>query len=161
MKGNVLFPVTMEVRREGEFLKITGTMAGMKREATLPFEKGMILGGMGLPQQATGAPTVGRHWRVHTIGFNKLGGRPAITTAYLQIEEKVILSFKDEDIECYRVAVRSDPTKELHESVFYVNESGVVILEEVSIFGIPYRIELEEKREISPEEVSRLLAEWK
>lgn len=159
--GRVLLPIQVEGRREEERLRYTASFGGIQREGSLPFERGMTLAGSTLPQHAIGRPRPGMRWTPHMIDFDLTQGLK-ISKIYASIvDETSTIVLQGREISCHQIQFRRDPTKELYFAQLWVDDNGNVLREQFEAFGYPYRIDLEERREISPEETARLMLEWK
>lgn len=160
-QGRVLLPIAVEGRREEERLRYTASFGGIQREGSLPFERGMTFAGSTLPQHAIGRLRPGMRWTPHMVDFDLIQGLK-ITKIYASIvDETSTILFQGREIACRQIQFRRDPTKELHFAQLWVDDNGDVLREQFDAFGYPYRIDLEERREISPDEVARLMLGWK
>jgi hypothetical protein len=160
-RGKVLMPILVEGRREEERLQYSASFGGLQREGSLPFERGMTFAGSTLPQHAVGRPRPGMRWTPHMVDFDLTQGLK-ITKIYASIvDETSTIVYQDREIVCHQIQFRRDPTKELYFAQIWVDDEGNVLREQFEAFGYPYRIELEERREVSPEETARLMLEWK
>ncbi len=161
-KGRVsVFPIEAEGRRVGDSLAFTVSFGDVKREGAIPFEKGMTLAGSMLPQHSMGRPRRGMKWAPTMVDFDIAQGLKIVKIFASVAEERVAIDFRGQKVECYQVEFRREPTKELHFALLWVDDSGTVLREQFEMFGYPYNIDLEERRELSPEETAKLILELK
>jgi len=161
-KGKVaLFPIEAKGRRVGDTLAFTVSFGDVQREGAIPFEKGMTLAGSMLPQHAMGRPRRGMKWAPTMVDFDIAQGLKIVKIFASIADERATIDFRGQKVECFQVEFRREPTKETHFALLWVDDSGTVLREQFEMLGYPYKIDLEERRELSPEETARLILELK
>jgi hypothetical protein len=159
MSGQVMLPIKVEGRREGNLMKVTYDVASMKGETDLPFERMAMLGGSYTPLQGVGKPSVGKKWKLQTLDVEVFSGKPKFVTVFARIEAKETIVYQGRNIEAYRIEFRKDLNKELPISRLWVDEDGEVLIEEMQVFNLSCRVVLEKKEPATPEQVSRFVGQ--
>lgn len=157
MKGQVMLPINVEGKREGDQMKVSYNVASMKGVTELPFERMAMLGGSYTPLQGIGKPVVGKKWKLQTLDIDVFSGKPRFVTVFARIEAKETTSYQGRNIEAYRIEFRKDLNKELPLSRMWVDEEGEVLIEEMQVFNLSCRVVLEKKESATPDQVTRFV----
>jgi hypothetical protein len=155
--GDLLVPVQIEGRRQGDVVQITYQIDRVRGSVELPFDKLSMLAGLSSPMEGVGKPALGKRWKIQTLDVELWSAKPRMTTVFAQIVEREYMDHKGKKVLAFRIDVRRKLDDGRPLSQVWVDDQGEVIVEQMDVLGrIPCTIELEEKRSLTAGEVS----EW-
>ncbi len=160
MRTNVMgMPLTVKGRRNGDRLTMNyGDLPIKGAPAEIEFPRDMTLADSFMPYAGGARLGVGKKWLVQTLEMSLKGPVPA--KAFARVERKESTRWRGKDVQCYVVEIRKRENDELASHMLWVNDDGVVLVEQMSFDKLLYTIVLDEKRTITPDEARVWNGDW-
>ncbi|MBI2933058.1 MAG: hypothetical protein HYY16_15550 [Planctomycetes bacterium] len=144
-------PIRVSGVRRGEKLLINyGTPLAKGMPSEIDFPRDMTLSDSFLPYAGGVKLSVGKKWRIQMLDM-ALSGVQTVT-AFARVERQETIKWRGADVPTVVVEIRRRENSELPWQTLWVDEKGVVIMEQMTFDRLLYSIVLEEKRTLTPEE---------
>lgn len=148
-------PIRVAGMRRGDKLRMNyGTMKLKSAPEEVDFPKDMTLSDGFVPYAGGVKLSVGKKWKLQTMDVSLTGLTPAV--AFARVERREAKRWQGREVPTYVVEIRKRESDELPAHTLWVNEEGVVVLEELSYDKLLYRIVLDEKRTLTADEAKAI-----
>ncbi len=144
-------PFKMSGFRRGDKL-IVKTGGGVPKGAPseIDFPRDMTLGDGFVPYAGGAKLAVGKKWLVTTLDMTLAGVQP--TRVFARVERRESKKWRGKEVPCYVVEIRKRENDDLAWHTLWVNEEGVVLVEQMTFDKLLYTVVLEEKQVITPDQ---------
>lgn len=159
-------PLSITGRRLGSHLRVTYTLLGglLQGDKLVEFPREATLADTFFPFQGGVRLSEGKKWRLRMLDVASVasagqGQGLSMTEMYAAVVGREPVEDRGREVAAYKVEVRSDPTREFWDYVFWVDEEGTVVRHLLKFNKIACAVALEHRARLTPEQAERY--EWR
>lgn len=120
--------------------------------SVVPYEMEETISDGFLPIFSAPHLSIGKKWRIKTVEADPTSGGFSYVTLWASVELKDFQAWNDKLVEAYLVEIRRNLGDENPLYTLMIDEEGMILSQEMNILGSRFRVLLDDRRFVDPEE---------